>query len=94
MKLMGLSRLLLWISWFVRAMAVSIVIITAITCLLTLPMNEVSNPAFAESDVSLIWVMLMLYFAAVIVFIFFISTLFSKGKSLLVHYLATCSKSH
>jgi ABC-2 family transporter protein len=80
MKIMGLSKVVHWLSWFTSSMInflISFTVISIIFCY-----KIVSGDAiFQHSNVVLIWIFLFIYLSGLVTFAFLISVIFKKSKT-------------
>lgn len=82
MKLMGLPSLLLWLNWFIHAMSVAIISISVITIIVGIPFKN-GEPLLLCSGI-VVWITLVLYCTASVVFLFLISAIFTRPTVALI----------
>ncbi|XP_065331487.1 phospholipid-transporting ATPase ABCA1-like isoform X2 [Cloeon dipterum] len=78
MKLMGMEKWAFWAGWLIDALLIRVVTMILIVFLLTFAFDEASGAVLNESSPTLLFFMLMMYCASAVVFLFAISTFFSK----------------
>jgi ATP-binding cassette, subfamily A (ABC1), member 3 len=82
MKIMGLPNWLHWTAWFAKCFAFLFISVTLITVMLMVNFNPSEGTVvFAHADWSVIWVFLMVYAVATIMFCFMWSVFFSKANT-------------
>lgn len=85
MSIMGLSGWIHWLSWFTRTLIFLLIadILLAVCYIIKIPLREGSpSSVIGESNIGLVFFFLFTYSIASICFMFLLSTLFDKGKSL------------
>ncbi|KAF8771560.1 ATP-binding cassette sub-family A member 3 like protein [Argiope bruennichi] len=80
MKMMGLSKWLHWIAWFIKYFLFLILSCSVMTVLLCVKFTK-DLAVINATDPSVILIWLIVYTASIICFCFFLSTLFSKANS-------------
>jgi ATP-binding cassette subfamily A (ABC1) protein 3 len=83
MTVMGLSGWIHWLSWFTRSFIFLTIAdaLIAVCYIVKIPLKSGgSSSVIGESDISLVFFFLLTYSITSICFMFFISTLFDKGK--------------
>jgi len=80
---MGLSGWIHWVSWFTRSLIFVTIadILISVCYIVKVPLKSGgSSSVIGESDITLVFFFLFTYSIASISFMFFISTLFDKGR--------------
>lgn len=88
MKAAGISEWLLWFGWVTYSLMIYPICISVVTLILTTQFT--SKPFYENVSPLLIWIVLMLYCVAVLIFLFAVGTLFSKRK--LIYFTALLRK--
>lgn len=80
MKIMGLSSVVHWLSWFTSSLLMLMISFSAISIILCYKVIN-DDAIFTNSDVILVWIFFFVYLTGIITFSFLISVIFKKSKT-------------
>lgn len=80
MKIMGLSKTVHWLSWYVSSLITLMISFTMISVIMCFE-DIVGAAIFANSNFVLVWLFFMIYLTGIITFAFLVSVIFKKSKT-------------
>ena len=87
MKIVGIEEWLIWVNWFLYGITFSVISYTVVTIMLQYEFSGPNSAAIRTVDPMLLWLFIMMYCVANIIFTFMFTAIFHQ--STFVHFTSS-----